>query len=152
MNIHIQLLEHVENAPFSLLAMAEPSKLKIDDYLRRGYCYTASQNGQIIGVYILLRTLADTLEIVNIAVSKTHQGQGIGKQMITEIINKAKEWKMKTIEIGTGNSSLDALALYQKCGFRIVAIIPNYFLHHYEEKIHENGMLCCDMIRLRLNI
>lgn len=54
----------------------------------------------------------------------------------------------ETVEIGTGNSSIDQLAFYQKCGFRIAAIDPDFFIRHYPEPIFENGIQCRDMIRL----
>ncbi|MGX8177137.1 GNAT family N-acetyltransferase [Exiguobacterium artemiae] len=58
----------------------------------------------------------------------------------------------QTIEIGTGNSSIGQLALYQKCGFRIVGVDLNFFLRHYEEDIIENGIRCTDMIRLSQDV
>lgn len=59
---------------------------------------------------------------------------------------------MDTLVVGTGNSSFDQLALYQKCGFRMKGIIEDYFIEHYEEPIFENGIQCRDMIRLSLKI
>ncbi len=56
------------------------------------------------------------------------------------------------MEIGTGNSSVNQLSLYQKCGFRITGIEHDYFTKHYEEEIVENGLLCRDMIRLSLDL
>lgn len=50
--------------------------------------------------------------------------------------------------IGTGNSSLAQLRLYQRLGFRIVSIVPDFFAN-YPEPIYENGILCRDMVRLR---
>ncbi|MFT6735800.1 MAG: hypothetical protein ACJAS9_004014, partial [Polaribacter sp.] len=38
--------------------------------------------------------------------------------MIEESKRLAKQSGAKIIEVGTGNSSLSQLALYQKCGFR----------------------------------
>jgi hypothetical protein len=44
------------------------------------------------------------------------------------------------------------LALYQKCGFRIVGVDLDFFIRHYPEKIYENGIQCRDMIRLSLDL
>ena len=63
-----------------------------------------------------------TVEIVNIAVKESMQNNGIGRKLIEEAVNKAKQMGAATIEIGTGNSSIGQLALYQKCGFRLQAI------------------------------
>jgi ribosomal protein S18 acetylase RimI-like enzyme len=59
---------------------------------------------------------------------------------------------MHTLEVGTGNSSIGQLALYQKCGFRITGIDYNYFIRHYDEPIFENGIPCRDMIRLAIDL
>ena len=62
--------------------------------------------------------------------------------------NLPKKKGYKKIEIGTGNSSLGQLALYQKCGFRITGIDIDFFIRCYQEEIFENGIQCRDMIRL----
>lgn len=57
---------------------------------------------------------------------------------------------MESIEIGTGNSSIQELALYQKCGFRLKEIIHDYFVDNYDEPIFENSIQCRDMVLLQL--
>ena len=57
----------------------------------------------------------------------------------------------RAVEIGTGNSSLDQLALYQKLGFRTTGIVAG-FLDDYPEPIVENGIACRDMVRLRVEL
>lgn len=131
-----------------LLLLADPSKSIVEDYVEKGDCFIAESEGEIIGVYVLLRTRPKTVEIVNVAVAEDHQGKGIGKLLVSDAIRVAKTQGYKTIEIGTGNSSIGQLALYQKCGFRIVSVDHNYFIKHYSEKIYENGIQCIDMIRL----
>jgi ribosomal protein S18 acetylase RimI-like enzyme len=75
-------------------------------------------------------------------------GKGIGKQLVLHAIETARSRGNKTIEIGTGNSGIGQLALYQKCGFRIVGVDIDFFVRHYSEAIYENGIQCRDMIRL----
>lgn len=40
-----------------------------------------------------------------------------------------------TIEISTGNSSIDQLRLYQKREFRIVGVDGDFFVRYYDEPI-----------------
>lgn len=75
-----------------------------------------------MGVYVLLPTRPVTVELVNIAVAEEQQGRGIGKQMVMHAIQTARRDGYSVMEVGTGNSSIGQLALYQKCGFRIVAV------------------------------
>ena len=60
----------------------------------------------------------------------------------------ARRRGFRTIEVGTGNSGVGQLYLYQKCGFRIVGVDRDFFVRHYPQPIVENGLLCRDMIRL----
>src|SRR5699024_6348937 len=93
-----------------------------------------------------------TIEIVNVAVSVDKQGRGMGKQLVLDAIKRAKTKGYQTIEIGTGNSSIGQLALYQKCGLRVVSVDIDFFTRHYTEKILENGIQCRDMIHLSLDL
>ncbi|MFD1773028.1 GNAT family N-acetyltransferase [Paenibacillus rhizophilus] len=101
------------------------------------------------GAFILLSRDAETVEIINIAVREDVQGQGIGKRLLQAALEQAKSSQTKAIEVGTGNSSLDQLAFYQKCGFRIIGVDRDFFVRNYAEDIYENGIQCRDMIRLR---
>lgn len=152
MEVLIKELTEGECVPYDLLLLADPSKEIVDDYIRRGICYTASIQDVVVGVYVILRTRPETIEIVNVAVRVDFQGKGIGKKLVLSAIEEAKKENVKTIEIGTGNSSINQIALYQKCGFRIVGIDQDFFIRHYSEEIFENGIQCRDMIRLRIDI
>ncbi|RCX21468.1 acetyltransferase (GNAT) family protein [Fontibacillus phaseoli] len=152
MQLTIEKLLDKSAAPYDLLLLADPSKVIVDDYLSRGTCYIASWNNERVGVFVILQTRPDMAEIMNIAVKEADQGKGIGKKLLLNAIHLAKEMNFKTIEIGTGNSSIAQLALYQKCGFRIVGVEPDFFVRHYVEDIYENGIQCRDMIRLRMNL
>ncbi len=141
-----------EAYPMDILLLADPSQKLIEKYLLNGQCYVAEQNSIIIGAYVLLAKTCNTIEIMNIAVSEKYQGKGIGKKLIKHAVTVSKEKGFTRIEIGTGNSSIGQLALYQKCGFRFVEIEKDFFLKNYEEPIFENGIPCLDMIRLRMQL
>ncbi|WP_248924064.1 GNAT family N-acetyltransferase [Paenibacillus hamazuiensis] len=150
--MQIRRLAPDEAPPMDLLLLADPSAQMVEDYVRRGRCYVAEWNGGIAAVYVLVPTRPKTVELVNIAVSEEHQGKGIGKRMVAHAVEIARSLGFKTIEVGTGNSSVGQLALYQKCGFRITGIDRDFFVRHYEEDIVENGIHCRDMIRLSQDI
>ncbi|WP_277584839.1 GNAT family N-acetyltransferase [Psychrobacillus antarcticus] len=137
-----------EEYPLELLLLADPSEKFIKQYLERGECYIGEVDGEIVGVFVLLPTRPETVELVNIAVIEQHQGKGFGKALVMNAVNKAKEQGYNVMEVGTGNSSIDQLALYQKCGFRIIGVDIDFFSGRYNEEIIENGILCVDKIRL----
>lgn len=144
----IRKLSMDEEPPMDLLLEADPSRKIVEEYVQRGECFVAESNGQIIGVYILLPTRPETVELVNIAVLETQRSKGWGKKLVINAIEVAKSKGFRTIEIGTGNSSIGQLALYQKCGFRMTGVDKDFFIRHYPEEIFENGIQCRDMIRL----
>lgn len=144
----IRKLDRNEAPPMDLLLLADPSIPIVEQYLKRGQCCVAEWDEGITAVYVLLPTRPETVELVNIAVREQHQGKGIGKQLVHHAIEYAKQLGYKTIEVGTGNSGVGQLALYQKCGFRIIGVDRDFFTRHYPEAIFENGIQCRDMVRL----
>lgn len=141
-----------ETDPMHLLLLADPSEQNISTYLHAGETYVAVEVEEIIGVYVLSEIAPTKVEIMNVAVTENQQGKGVGKALIQHAIQTAKNGGMTSVEIGTGNSSIQQLALYQKCGFRMSEIIHNHFVEHYEEPIFENGIQCRDMVRLKLDL
>jgi ribosomal protein S18 acetylase RimI-like enzyme len=135
-----------------LLFLADPSEELLEEYIHTGQCYVARYAREIVGVIVLLKTRPKTMEIMNIAVKEEHQNKGIGKQLLAFAIEKAKEKRIHTLEIGTGNPGVQQLLLYQKCGFRIVGVDADFFRRHYPERIYENGIECRDMIRLKMEL
>lgn len=152
MKLNIRKLLQNEKPPMDLLLLADPSEHIVKGYINRGTCFIADFENEVIGVYVLLLTRPETIELVNIAVAESKQGYGIGKQLVLHAIKTARNDGYKTIEVGTGNSSISQLALYQKCGFRITSVDADFFLRHYAEEIYENGIQCRDMVRLTLHL
>ncbi len=134
----------------SLLLTADPNKKAILSYLPNSKILVCRNNDLFVGVAVLVET-AKVFELKNIAVLDEYQGKGVAKALINEIKQLAQQLGAKSIEVGTGNSSLSQLALYQKCGFRMHSIEPNFF-DSYPEPIFENGIRCIDMVRLRVNL
>lgn len=148
--LQIEQLQNREEIPWDLLLLADPSREVIEAYLPKSQIFLGTLDNKIIGVYVLTALENGVIELKNVAVDKTHQGKGFGKQLIMDAIARTKQQGAKRIEVGTGNSSLLQLALYQKCGFRIVGIEKDFFIKNYKEKIIENGIRCVDMIRLAI--
>lgn len=133
----------------ALLLDADPDKAAVLTYLKNADILVAKTETAIIGIAVL--THKDGLyELKNIAIHPDHQGKGIAKQLITEIKFLAKSKGASTLDVGTGNSSLGQLALYQKCGFRMHSIDKDFFVNY--EPIFENGIRCIDMVRLRATL
>jgi ribosomal protein S18 acetylase RimI-like enzyme len=142
-------LSSTEKLPFDLLLLADPSVKMIEKYIFASSFYVAIIDAQIVGVLALLPIDETLIEIKNIAVLETHQGKGIGKKMLAFAFSEAKEKGFQDIQIGTANSSIGQLALYQKMGFEMDSIIKSFFTNNYPEPIYENGILVRDMVVLK---
>jgi GNAT superfamily N-acetyltransferase len=132
----IRKLQPDEPFPMELLLLADESLELVEEYIQRGQCFVAEADHIIIGEYVLLPTRPATVELVNIAVNESWQGRGIGKQLVNHAVQHARILGYQTIKIGTGNSGFGQLALYQKCGFRMVGIDRDFYVRHYAEEIY----------------
>ena len=150
--MEIRQAENEEVIPYELLYLADPSEEAVKEYLKRGILYKGYIKEELAGVYVLLPTRPFTIELVNLAISEKYQNQGLGKQLVYHAIETARKENYKVIELGTGNSGIGQLALYQKCGFTICSVDFDFFRKHYPEPIFENGIECRHMIRLHKDL
>ena len=148
----IKKIQEIQSLHYDLLQSADPDHRLVTEYVKRGVCFEVILNEQIVGILVLLPTRPETLEIINIAVSDHYQGQGIGETMIHFALDHAKQNHYKTVEIGTGSTSLGQLYLYQKCGFRMSGIDRDFFVRHYKDEIVENKLILKDMVRLSQDV
>lgn len=140
-------LKSIEDAPIDLLLLADPSKDMVLEKLNKGVCFVYKLESEVIGCYVLNEITRDSIELVNIAVSEKKQGCGIGKKLLSHAFDYVKKRGYREIVVGTGNSSIGQIAIYQKAGFRMFDIDRCFFERNYREKIYEHGILCRDMVR-----
>ncbi|EGK2525436.1 GNAT family N-acetyltransferase [Listeria monocytogenes] len=135
--------------PLTLLLDADPCEKQIATYFNKSHVLQLMQADTIIGVVCLFPLNKNQLEIMNIVVSSEYRNQGIGKKLLEKAFDYATHKRFSKIIVKTGNSSIDQLAFYQKNGFRMQHIIPNYFTENYpKQTITENGIVCLDQIIL----
>lgn len=149
--MQIRTLVPGEPLPMPLLLLADPSEEFILSYIQQSHTFVAEKAGAIVGV-LVLQPQGQMAEIRNVAVDAPHQGQGIGRKLVEFAVAWAREQSIKQLIVCTGNSSLPALSLYQRCGFWVASIDKGYFLRTYPEPIFENGLPCTDRIKLRLEL
>lgn len=82
--------------------------------------YAYKNNSQFNGIIILEHLKNNEFEILNIAVSKEYQNNGIGKSLIDYIINNLNPNAL------TAETDDDAINFYLKCGFKIIDIQERY--------------------------
>jgi len=139
--------------PKALLLLADPDWSKVQQALEQATIYGYQLDGKIVGVLVLQPQTATVKEITIVAVSPSYQHRGIAKALLQMVIKSCQQdTTCEQLQIGTGNSSLRQLALYQHAGFEMVSVWVNYFVDNYPEPIYENGLQCKSMVRLALNV
>ena len=98
-----------------------------------------------------LRWRDDPCELQELAIAEERQGQGLGKQFVAWLIAEARRHSKRQMLVGTANSSIDNIAFYQKCGFRMDHVRQDYF-RYYREPIYENGIQTRDMLVFRFDL
>jgi len=141
-----------EDVPLDLLLLADETIEQINKYIDDSVFFAAVDESILIGAAAVRENDAETAEIVNIAVAEGRQNQKIGRGLIGRVISYCKEQGFSRILIKTGNGGLGQIALYQKSGFRMKSIVPDYFTENYDEPIYENGIECRDQLILEYRI
>ncbi|MBC1501759.1 GNAT family N-acetyltransferase [Listeria weihenstephanensis] len=133
--------------PYEILLLADPDIPTIDRYFFESDVFLL-QDGTYVSGVICIKSKEEAAEIMNIAIAPEYQGHKYGTQLLEHAIHHVTSLHKDQIIIKTANSSIQALAFYQKLGFRMIAIIPDFFTKHYPDPIWENGILAQDQIVL----
>ncbi|MCH4167791.1 MAG: GNAT family N-acetyltransferase [Streptococcaceae bacterium] len=126
-----------------LLILGDEQESLIKEYLNSGTLFAFYQNQTLIGASVVTTKADAVYEIKNLAVSPEWQGMGYGRAILN-YLEKYYQNKAKTLIVGTGEGS-DNLIFYQKCGYQLAHLIPNFFLENYDHPIFENGIQLKDM-------
>lgn len=121
-------------APWSLLLKADPSREQIESYLHDSRLLALNEADSVRGVLTLTPREPGVAEITSLAVEDEWQERGLGRRLLLAAIEQARDAGLQRLTIATGNSSLAQLGLYQRVGFRIVGIDPDYFVRHYPSR------------------
>ena len=142
-------LKQTDTIPYSLLLLADEEIQAIERYIFQSDMYVVETDKKVIGVYALYPIDKQTAEIKAIAVGEEHQNRGIGKFMLMDAQDKAREKGFGILLIGTPTIAKKQLAIYSKAGFNLSHVIKNFFIDHYSAPIFEEGIQLTDMAVLK---
>ena len=69
----------------------------------------------------------DELQITSLAVHPTHQRKGLGKSLMTEIINRSNSFRANHIHLEVKETNEPAKAFYKSMGFKIKGKRLNFY-------------------------
>ena len=87
---------------------------------------------EIIG-YIGMWLLGDQTQITTLGIKKAYQGSGYDKKLMDKCEEITKTMGYANINLEVRISNQKAIKLYEKCGFKIVAIRKNYYQDNHED-------------------
>lgn len=97
------------------------------DCIRANYdCWVALQGSNIIA-YAVLSVAAGESHILNLAVNTSQQHQGIGKQLLLHLINRASLLNAEIIMLEVRSSNNTAIQLYESSGFNEIGSRKAYY-------------------------
>jgi GNAT superfamily N-acetyltransferase len=112
--------------------------------------YRMDHDGELVGA-VTMRWSGPECEIVELAVAANRHGQGLGRRLVGWVVDEARRRAKAAVVVGTGNASIGNIVFYQRCGFRMDHVRPDYFWY-YGEPVVEHGIVARDMLVFRLDL
>jgi ribosomal-protein-alanine N-acetyltransferase len=113
-------------APWSLamfvLELSKPS----------GICLASSVGDELVG-YLVCSRYDRVWHVMNVAVAPERRRQGIANDLISRLIAEAGRELPFTLEVRVSNR--DAIAMYEKLGFRSAGVRPRYYQDNGEDAL-----------------
>jgi ribosomal-protein-alanine N-acetyltransferase len=97
-------------------------------------CYVIRETERIVG-YVCLWEVADELHITNIAVHPTDRRRGIGRTLLTSMLDDARQRALRLVVLEVRPSNTEARALYESFGFRVVGRRRGYYYDTGEDAL-----------------
>ncbi len=85
-------------------------------------------NGKVVGYAVAtLERVADSAQLLNLAVDRKFRGKGIGSLLLREIIKRVREDGASKLFLQVRVSNSQAIKLYLNFNFQIECILPKYY-------------------------
>jgi ribosomal-protein-alanine N-acetyltransferase len=97
------------------------------DVLSQGYVCRVDEDGGGIRGYVVLRLVLDEAELLTIGVSAPQQRKGLGREMLREMLDVAREKNIRRVFLEVRASNAVALALYRSTGFSEIGVRRDYY-------------------------
>ena len=145
--LEIHRVEKDKKRYLPLLLLGDEQESMIDRYLARGEMYVIEDSSPI-AVCVVTDEGDGVLEIKNLAVAPAFQRKGLGKAMISFVVEKYRG-SYRVLQVGTGDSP-STIPFYEACGFTRSHVVPDFFTTHYDHPIYDGGVLLRNMVYLQI--
>jgi GNAT superfamily N-acetyltransferase len=121
--INLEWLDHYSlTESHDLMILNDPEGIILSN---GGFIWMAEADGKIVGSAGLMKEHEGVYELVKMAVTAEYQGKGISKLLIDTCLSKAREIGAKKLSLFSNHQLQRAIGLYERYGFRHVAVIDS---------------------------
>ncbi len=110
---------------YDLEVLNNPQKKIIDG---GGHIYLAVEDGVLAGSAAIIFVEDGVYELAKMAVAPAYRGRGLSRLLIEKCLEKARLLGAKTVMLYSNSQLTTAIALYEKYGFRHVALEDSPFV------------------------
>ena len=129
----LEQIEEIEKACFSMPWTIEQLKSQLKDS-QHEFIAALDDEGRVLG-YVGMMYVLDEGYISNVAVDPEARRQGIGRDLIKELMDRAAALDLAFVTLEVRCSNAAAIALYEKQGFLPVGKRKNYYDFPREDAI-----------------
>src|SRR5574340_157703 len=97
------------------------------DALTSGYVCQVDEEGGEIRAYAILMPTLEEAELLTIGVAARQQRKGVGRAMLTEMLNMAREKNIRRVFLEVRASNISAMSLYRSAGFSEIGVRRGYY-------------------------
>ncbi len=138
-----------------LLLLADESQEQVRSYMHDGELYAfVGQDARAIGIVLTIPAEEGGVELKAVAVDGSQQNRGLGRRMLTAVLEELRGRGVRRVIVGTANAGIGQLAYYQKAGFRLQRIERDFFspARGYPAVMEDNGIRLRDMVWMDLEL
>lgn len=100
------------------------------DSLRSGYaCRTLREGDDLVGYFVVM-VAAGEAHLLNLTIAPSHQRRGHGSALLGEVARIARERGARNLFLEVRPSNVAAQRLYERFGFRRIAVRRGYYPAH----------------------
>jgi len=134
-----------------LFYVADDSAAQIQSSYQLGDLYAMDDTAGTPAAIVLAITVDEEgIEFKTVAVAPPLQRQGVGRQLLAAVLKDLRQRGMRRVVVGTSTSNTEALAFYQRAGFRMWKVERDFFspARGYAIGLEEDGIPVRDMLWL----
>jgi ribosomal protein S18 acetylase RimI-like enzyme len=100
-------------------------------YVHNGFSLGAYDDDELVGLAISeVQAWSNRLWVYEFHIAPAYQGKGIGTRLMNELIQRARQAKLRAIFCETQTTNVPAIGFYRKMDFTLDGINLNFYSNH----------------------